>query len=106
NVFFRAYIPGFRAGPQDEVPGFAVDESDGLLARPPTLTPRPPIGLPGIRVGPSDDVLALNSDDGKAPGENTWVHDGRQPEGVIPEPEAWEYPDSPRPEPLPQGPEG
>ena len=96
NFIFRPYVPGFRVRPQDDVPGFNIDEN-GLPRRETTWpdemrpgpatpqypdlaqammpTPSPaasvqpalPTGLPGFRVRPQDDVPGFNVDENGLP---------------------------------------
>jgi hypothetical protein len=110
NFFFRPYLPGFRVRPQDDVPGFNVDENDAAQTQtsPPitsfTLGPdglaqsAPPIGLAGIRLGPWDDVPRFNLNESGAPGqETTWSTQ------MPPESATSQYPDAAQPLTLPRG---
>src|SRR5258707_15885651 len=88
NLFFRPYVPGFRVRPQEDVPGFNIDENDGLVPgagtlryldgaqtqTPPAITSftlgpgglaqsAPSIDLAGIGVGPQHDVPGFNLDE-------------------------------------------
>jgi len=110
NFIFRPYVPGFRIRPQDDVPGFNIDEN-GMTRRGSAWSEAmdpwsAPIGLTafrpndevlGFNVAPSEDASAIDlNEDDEEPEEKIWSTE------TLPTPADIEEPVQPRPSPFPE----